>query len=253
MEIAKIPDKETILDKGKNEYFIRFNLSLRIEHIVLMVTFIVLSVTGLAQKFYSVPWAEWVILSLGGIEYVRLIHRIFALIFTLGIVYHLSYAFYGLFVKHTRPTMLPTVKDLRDIINELRYSFGFVDKQPQFDRYDYRQKFEYWGIIFGSFILIISGLILIFPVLTAQFLPGEVVPAAKEFHGNEAVLAVIVIVIWHLYDVTLRPGIFPADTSIFTGKISKKRLIEEHPLEYTTLTETRPDEEELTLETPPAE
>lgn len=253
MEIAKILDKETILDKGKNEYFIRFNLSLRIEHIVLMVTFIVLSVTGLAQKFYSVPWAEWVILSLGGIEYVRLIHRIFALIFTLGIVYHISYVFYGLFAKHTRPTMLPTVKDLRDVINELRYSFGFVDKPPQFDRYDYRQKFEYWGIIFGSFILIVSGIILVFPVLTTQLLPGEIVPAAKEFHGNEAVLAVIVIVIWHLYDVILRPGIFPADTSIFTGRISKKRLIEEHPLEYAILTETKPDEEELTLETPPAE
>ncbi len=57
-------------------------------------------------------------------------------------------------------------------------------------------------------------------------------PAAKEFHGNEATLAVIVIVIWHLYDVILRPGIFPADTTIFTGKISKKRMIDEHGLEY---------------------
>lgn len=220
---------------NQREYFIRFKISQRVEHIVLMVTFVVLSVTGLAQKFYTATWAQWVVLNLGGIEYTRLIHRIFGLIFTLSILYHFNYVFYTLFVKHTRPTMLPTVKDLRDIVNELRYSFGFVDKPPRFGRYDYRQKFEYWGIIFGGFVIIISGFILVFPILVTRILPGQFVPAAKEFHGNEAMLAVIVIAIWHLYDVIFRPGIFPADTSIFSGKISKKRMMEEHPLEYAEL------------------
>jgi len=214
------------------DYFVRFSVSQRIQHIILITTFVALAVTGLAQKFYTAGWANWVILSLGGIELTRLIHRIFAVIFMAGLAYHFVIAIYELFVKHAKVTMLFTRKDVTDVVREIRYSFGLVDKPPEFGRFDYKQKFEYWGIVLGSFIIIISGLILMFPVFVTQVFPGDLVPAAKEFHGNEATLAVIVIVIWHLYDVILRPGIFPADTSIFTGKISKKRMLEEHGLEY---------------------
>jgi len=217
------------------ETFIRFATMQRMEHWVLMITFIVLAVTGLAQKFYTGGIAEWIVLRLGGIVNTRLIHRIFAGIFTFSVVFHLSYVLYGVFTKRSRPSMLPTVKDFRDVVQDIRYSFGLVKKPPQFGRFDYRQKFEYWGILFGGFIIILSGLVLWFPTVATSFLPGQFVPAAKEFHGNEATLAVIVIVIWHLYDVMFRPGIFPADTTIFTGKISKHRIIEEHPLEYSDI------------------
>ena len=134
--------------------------------------------------------------------------------------------------------MMPTLKDVRDVIALLRYSFGFADKLPQFDRFDYRQKFEYWGILFGSTIMIISGFMLAYPLVVTNVLPGQLLAAAGEVHGNEAMLAVLTIVIWHLYDVILKPGIFPADTSIFTGKISRKRMLEEHSLEYSALTGT---------------
>jgi formate dehydrogenase subunit gamma len=138
--------------------------------------------------------------------------------------------------------MLPTMKDIRDVVKDIRFSFGLEKREPQFGRFDYRQKFEYWGILFGGFIIIISGLFLWFPTVATAILPGQVIPAAKEFHGNEATLAAIVIVIWHLYDVMLRPGIFPADTTIFTGKISKHRIVEEHPLEYAEITGKSPSD-----------
>ncbi len=217
---------------GKKEYFTRFTASQRIEHIILMITFIMLSLTGLAQKFYSAGWAGWLILSMGGIEYTRLVHRAFAVIFSAGILYHLASVTCAVFLHHARPTMVPTLKDARDVINVLRYSFGFIEKPPQFGKFDYRQKFEYWGIIFGSVIIITSGFALTFPLLVTKVLSGQFVAAAKEFHGNEAMLAVITIVIWHLYDVIFRPGVFPGDTSIFTGKISRERMVEEHSLEY---------------------
>ncbi|MFH1169682.1 MAG: cytochrome b/b6 domain-containing protein [Chloroflexota bacterium] len=228
-------NKEVANGKRLPAYFTRFNPRQITEHWVLMVTFIALAVTGLAQKYYSAGWAEWVIIHLGGIDYTRLIHRAFALLFTLSMVYHVVFAVYDILGRHSRPSMLPTVKDFRDVITTLRYSFGFADKHPQFGRFDYRQKFEYWGIIFGSIIIIVSGFFLAYPFLVTQVLPGQVIAAAKEFHGNEATLAVLTIIIWHLYDVILKPGIFPADTSIFTGKISGKRLHEEHPLEYAEL------------------
>lgn len=218
--------------RSEPAYFVRFSASQRVEHAVLMVSFTVLAVTGLAQRFYTAGWAEWLILNLGGIEYTRLIHRAFALLFVLGAAYHFSWLGYSLFVRHSRLSMIPTLKDARDVVDTLRYSFGFADKLPRFGRFDYRQKFEYWGLIFGGMVITVSGFILAFPVFVTRFLPGEVVAAAKEFHGYEATLAVLTIVIWHLYDVILKPAIFPADTSVFTGRISRKRMLEEHPLEY---------------------
>ena len=132
--------------------------------------------------------------------------------------------------------MLPTLKDFQDVVGSLRYGFGFTDKHPEFGRFDYRQKFEYLGVMFGSVVIIVSGFFLWYPVAVTQIFPGQFVAAAKEFHGNEAMLAVLIIVIWHLYDVMLKPGIFPADTSIFTCKISKERQKEEHRLEYAEIT-----------------
>ena len=241
MESAPVKEESPAV-KSKPEYFVRFNLSQRIEHVVLMVSFTMLSVTGLAQRFYTAAWAQWVITALGGIGYTRLVHRGFAVLFILSILYHVGYVTYLLFVRHAKPTMLPTFKDFRDVVASLRYSFGFTDRKPEFGRFDYRQKFEYLGIMFGSVIIIVSGFFLTYPVLVTQLFPGQFVAAAKEFHGNEAMLAVLTIVIWHLYDVIFKPGIFPADTSIFSGKISRERMIEEHHLEYAELVGEEADE-----------
>lgn len=214
------------------QFFVRFTTSQRIQHIVLMVTFIILAVTGLAQRYSTAGWAEWVILNTGGIEVTRLVHRIFAIIFTLHTVYHIATALYAFYIKHKRLSMVITLKDFRDVVDNLKYSFRLSDKAPRFGRFDYRQKFEYWGMLLGSFVIIITGFVLIFPVAFTSFLPGQLVAAAVEIHGWEATLAVITIVVWHLYDVMLRPGVFPVDTTIFTGKISRHRMLEEHPLEY---------------------
>jgi formate dehydrogenase subunit gamma len=217
--------------KARND-IIRFVARQRIEHIILMVLFIALSVTGLAQRYSTSGWGEWIIINVGGIEFLRLIHRAFAMAFVAQFVYHIVFVSVMYFGKHQKLTMVPTLKDFKDVLDEMRYTFGFKDRPPQYERYDYRQKFEYWGLMFGSTVLIVTGFILMFPVAFTRFLPGQVVAAAVQFHGFEATLAALTIVIWHLYDVIFRPGVFPADTSIFTGRISRKRIAEEHPLEY---------------------
>ncbi len=211
----------------------RFGLRPRLEHILLMVTFIVLATTGLAQKFYTADVSQWIIMRLGGIDITAgLVHRGFALILVVGMVYHLGLVFYSVFIKHNRRAMLPTLQDTRNTVNQLRRGLGLKAPRPQFGRYDYRQKFEYIGLLCGSMILIVTGFILAFPVAVTRLVSGRIVAAAVEFHGNEATLAVLVIIIWHLYDVVLDQGIFPADTSIFTGRISRRRMMAEHGLEY---------------------
>ncbi|MDO8691065.1 MAG: cytochrome C, partial [Dehalococcoidia bacterium] len=167
-----------------------------------------------------------------------------AFIFAGGAVYHFGFLAYHLAVRRRAASMMPTLKDARDAINYLRYCLGLTNVEPQFGRYDYRQKFEYWGIIFGGMIMIVSGAILMWPIFVSRFLPGGLIPAAKEFHSNEALLALLTIVVWHFYSAHFRPGIFPGDFTIFTGKISKKRMIEEHALEYAETAGTAEPEKE---------
>jgi formate dehydrogenase subunit gamma len=231
-------------DARRGGYFVRFNVRQRIEHIALMVVFTALAVTGLLQRFYTGGVAEWTILRLGGIETVRAIHRVFGAIFTVALVYHLIMLTFGLLVRHDRQTMLPTRKDFTDIMDSLRFGLGFRARGPSFGRFNYRQKFEYWGLMFGSAIITVTGLVLMFPVLVTKILPGQFVAASVEIHGWEATLAVLTIVVWHFYEVMLRPDVFPADSTIFTGKISKARMIDEHYLEYVELTGDRRQETE---------
>lgn len=212
--------------------FVRFDLGQRIEHSLLMLSFSALVLTGLPQKLHGSPWASWLVLSLGGIDSVRLAHRVFAMLLVAESVYHLGYVVVGLWRRRLEPSMVPAWKDVRDAWQMLQYCLGLAHKEPAFGRFDYRQKFEYWGVVLGAAIMIVSGAILWLPTYATRFFPGEIVPAAKEAHSSEALLAFLVIVIWHLYGVHLSPLRFPGDLSIFTGRISQRRMAEEHGLEY---------------------
>jgi formate dehydrogenase gamma subunit len=217
------------------EEFVRFSGLQRLEHWLLAITFGALLVTGLPQKFDDADLSVWIINTLGGIDRARFLHRILATVFMLESLWHLSEIGLSILRRRFRPTILITLQDFRDAFNMLRYSVGLIPEKPKFDRYDYRQKFEYWGIVFGAVIMIATGLALWFPTYITRLVPGELVPASKEMHSGEALLALLVIVVWHIYDVVLNPTVFPLDAGMITGKISSERLMEEHPREYARL------------------
>ena len=213
----------------------RFSAWARIQHAAIILLFAVLLVTGLPQKWPFFDTSQWLIDAMGGIFVTRWIHRIAGLVFTLLTVVHLTVAVVGVVSGRMRPTMLLTRQDFRDTVQNLRYYLGRREEPPAFDRYDYRQKFEYWGLIFGSLIMVVSGIILYFPIAISRWLPAELIPAAKTAHTNEALFAFLTILVWHMYGAHLNPDVFPFDTSIFTGRISKERLRHEHRLEYERL------------------
>lgn len=221
----------------RENYITRFSLRQRLEHWAVMGCFVILVVTGLPQKFSEAGWAQWLIWALGGIDLARLIHRYLGILLAGVVVIHLSCLVYLLAAGRARPTMLPSLRDASDAIAMLKYDLGLSDQEPQFDRYDYRQKFEYWGLLFGVFIMIVTGFILYFPTWLTRIFPGEVVAATKVAHSQEALLALLVVVTWHLYGAHFNPDAFPFDSSIFTGKISLERMLKEHPLEYARLVE----------------
>jgi formate dehydrogenase subunit gamma len=222
--------------KGSDsEYVVRFSRWARMQHLLIIALFVVLLVTGLPQKWPYADASRWIIGHLGGIFAVRWLHRAAGITFAVLTAAHLGTVIGGLALRRTKPTMMFSVRDFRDAIDNLRYYLGRAATAPRFGRYDYRQKFEYWGLVFGSVIMVASGFILLFPMLFSRILPADLIPAAKVMHSNEALLAFLIILVWHMYGAHLNPDVFPFDASIFTGRIRRDRLKHEHGLEYEEL------------------
>ncbi len=204
----------------------RFNLSARLEHIILLVTFTGLALTGLPQKYATQPWAETMIALMGGIETVRIIHRVMATGLMAEGVYHFGVITYKIFVLREPPYMLPKLKDAFDLVGVMAYNLGLRKDHPEMERFNFEEKLEYWAVLWGMGVMIITGFMLWNPIATTRFLPGEAVPAAKQAHGSEAFLAVIAIITWHMYNV-LTHGNF----SMFTGWVSRRVMKSKHSIE----------------------
>ena len=217
------------------DYVMRFSVWARFQHAMIILLFGALLITGMPQKWPGAEASRWVIDHIGGIFAARWLHRAAGIAFTGLVVAHLTIAIGGVLLGRMRPSMLLMRKDFEDAIDNLRYYAGYTDIAPKFGRYDYRQKFEYWGLIFGSVIMVFTGFILLYPIVVSRYLPAELIPAAKVMHSYEALFAFLIVLIWHMAGAHLAPEAFPIDTSIFTGKIRKEKLQHEHTLEYEEL------------------
>jgi formate dehydrogenase gamma subunit len=222
-------------DRGSTEQIVRFSRWARFQHLALIVLFSILLLTGLPQKWPYAEGSRWIVTELGGIFLVRWVHRTAGILFATLIVAHMATAIRGLITGRAQPAMLFTPKDFTDAIDDLRYSLGQADAPPKFGRYDYRQKFAYWALLFGASVMIMSGFTLYFPIQFTSVFPAEFIPVAKLLHSNQALLAFLIILVWHMYGAHLNPDVFPFDSSIFTGRIGKERLKREHRLEYEQL------------------
>lgn len=202
----------------------RFDVLQRIEHIILVVSFSLLGVTGLIQKFAAWPISEATIQFLGGIEMTRQIHHVNAAIIVILSAYHIVAVGYRVFVLRVRMSMLPTLSDFTEWWDDTRYKLGLSKQPAKFGRYNYGEKMEYWAMIWGTIVMAITGFMLWNPITTTRFVPGEWIPAAKAAHGAEAILAVLAIIIWHFYNVHIKMF----NRSMLTGKLDEHQMAHEH-------------------------
>jgi cytochrome b subunit of formate dehydrogenase len=220
------------------EIYWRFNVFHRFIHLVMMVTFIGLALTGLPIKYPSAFWAKGLISLWGGVKGAGIFHRWFAAI-TFGYFFlHLLWVFYYRFVMKGNllgpDSMIPSKKDFQDLFQHIAYFLGRGDP-PRFGRFTYWEKFDYWAVFWGIAFIGGSGLVLWFPEFLSRFLPGIFFNIAYTIHSDEALLAVGFIFIVHLHNAHFRANVFPMDKTIFTGKIDAKEMGERHPLEWEDL------------------
>lgn len=221
-----------------SDTLVRFSVRQRVEHVLVMTTFTLLAVTGFPQKFYDASWAHTTVSLFGGLERMRFVHRMSGILFAALSVMHIALVTLEVATGKARPSLVPAKKDFSDAILTLRYYLGLEDRPAAFDRFDYRQKFEYWGLLLGGLLMVGTGFILYYPLWALHVLPGEFIPAAKVAHSNEGLMAFLVVITWHIYNAHLSPDVFPFDTSIFTGRISRGRMHHEHPLELARMNGT---------------
>ena len=217
------PDAET----GKR-YFIRLNLSERIQHFILLGCFIVLAVTG-----FMVMIPESLAQALGGASetvffYRGLLHRIAGIMMISVGIFHFMYLLFSRAGRRWLVDMLPRPRDLKDMIFNLFYYLGFKKEPPEFDRFSYKQKFEYGALIAGSTIMSVTGLLLWTEYKWSKF----ILDIAKLVHGMEAILACLAIIIWHLFEVYLMPRKSPITKTWITGLIDEDEMKEEFAGHY---------------------
>jgi formate dehydrogenase subunit gamma len=212
--------------------FQRFSRAVRWEHGLLLLSVFVLLITGLPQKYENTSWSQWLLSTPERLAQLQQIHHIFALLLTVVVLYDLGRAIYLIIKRRLPGDMLPTMQDVRDAWQMIKYLLFLTRQQPRFGKFNFEQKIMYWFTFVGILILVISGYILWFPIIITKVLPGGVVPAAYLMHGNEAVALAIFTIIWHFYHVHLER----LNLSIFTGRLSEDEMRKYHPVEFERLT-----------------
>ena len=209
----------------------RFTWRHILNHWVMIVAFIGLVITGMPQKFADQAWAKGVVMIIGGVERVRWVHHVLGTIMALQLVWHLLEGLWLHLVRRLPMPMVPRLKDVTDFRDQVRFNLGVGDEPPAMERYTFAEKLEYLALVWGTALMVATGVLLLYPVRWSALVSGELILAAKAAHGGEAILAFLSILTWHAYFVHVRHW----NTAIFNGSLDEHAYAEEHALELARL------------------
>jgi len=235
--------------------YTRFTPFERFLHMMVVTSFLLLVITGMPLKFYYSDWAKVIFNLFGGAGVARSLHH-FGAIVTFGyFVLHVGSLVIMLWKRRKLirnqetgklepfrflravfgpDSMVPSVQDLRDFVAHQKWFFG-KGPRPQFDRWTYWERFDYFAVFWGVFMIGVSGLILWFPKFFTLFLPGWMINIAHVIHSDEALLAAGFIFTFHFFNTHFRIEKFPMDTVIFSGRISQTEMLHERKRWYDRL------------------
>jgi len=244
-----------VLSQEGGEWFTRFLPFERFLHFLVVTSFLLLVITGMPLKFYYTHWARTMFSIIGGAETARAFHRLGAIVTFLYFGLHLASVIGRAWKGRAKirdpqtgkvslkrlwgivfgpDSMVPTWQDWRDFVAHNKWFFGKGPK-PQFDRWTYWEKFDYFAVFWGVAIIGASGLVMWFPTFFTRFLPGWIINISLIIHSDEALLAAGFIFSIHFFNTHFRIEKFPMDTVIFSGRVSKNELLHERRRWYDRL------------------
>ena len=232
--------------------FVRFSRLHRTLHACMIVSFLTLALTGMSLKFSYTAWAVTMARLMGGFETAGFIHRTAAVVMFGTFTTHIVTLIRDKRRSQTTwrallfgpNTLLPTKRDAQELGGTMKWFLG-RGPRPEYGRWTYWEKFDYFAVFWGIVVIGCTGLTLWFPVFFTRFLPGAFINVATIIHSDEALLATGFIFTVHFFNTHLRPEKFPMDTTIFTGHMPIAELKRDKPREYAALVDSGQLQEHL--------
>jgi formate dehydrogenase gamma subunit len=221
------------MENKHEQKYLRMTLNERIQHFLLLSSFIILVITGFALKYPEAFWVMWVRKLFGdyAFEIRGIVHRVAAVIMMADSIYHILYV---IFSKRGRKLIIDlwfTKKDLTDLIGTMKYYIGKSETKPRYARFSYIEKSEYWALVWGTVVMGATGIVLWFNNLFLPVISSFGMEISTAIHFYEAILASLAIVVWHFYFVIYNPDVYPLNKAFITGYLSREEMEHEHPLE----------------------
>ncbi|MFB3815441.1 MAG: cytochrome b/b6 domain-containing protein [Terriglobales bacterium] len=206
----------------------------RYQHLLLLISFVVLVVTGFALKYPDSWFSSMLLIQ----ERVRgIVHRVAGVTLIGVCLFHVYYVIAHRSGRKLFRDLLPTIQDGLDIVATLKYYLGLSDRKPQYARFNYGEKFEYLALVWGMFVMATTGLALWFQVEVGMLgAPRWVLDIATAIHFYEAILATLAILVWHFYQVIFDPDVYPLNWAWYDGRMSIEHYVEEHGADTETIT-----------------
>jgi len=244
--IRKAVDKR----KAQRRIVQRMSNSQRIQHLLLLTSFITLVITGFALTYpgsilgWIFPFSESV---------RSWTHRIAGAVLIGTSLYHLYYVVAKRAGRKLIYDMMPIPKDAVDLFSNMRYYLGLGGVRPEFGRFNYAEKMEYWALVWGTIVMAATGLALWFKVFVGNILPRWWLDVATAIHFYEAVLATLAILVWHFYMVFFDPDVYPMNWAWKDGKMDIELYHHEHGADHETISKSIEEAAAKAEEEEPAE
>jgi cytochrome b subunit of formate dehydrogenase len=232
--------------KAEHRVLVRMSPNQRVQHLILLSSFFVLVITGFALKFPD----SWFAALVGGEKVRGIVHRVAAVVLISLGLYHIIYAAACREGRRLLRDFLPSMKDVRDVAGNLGHYLGLGYEKPQFARFNYAEKAEYWALVWGMVIMAATGIMLWAKITVGDLIPRWWLDVASAVHFYEAVLATLAILAWHFYQVFFDPDTYPMNWAWYDGKMSLEHYRQEHGLDSKSLLKASGAEEEPAANSP---
>ncbi len=222
---------------------VRMTLNERIQHATLLISFTVLVITGFMLRFPEAFWVVWIRdLVPYAFETRSLMHRIAGVAIIAVSVYHIGYLAGTKRGRQLFLDLLPKWKDVTDAITSLKYNLGFSEEKPRFERFSYMEKAEYWALVWGNVVMGATGIVMWFDEYFMGIFTKLGYDISRVVHYYEAWLAMLAIIVWHIYFVIFNPDVYPMNLAWIKGTLTEEEMEEEHPLELERIRAQRKEE-----------